>query len=268
MSRRVLVCSLAVAAALVQASCVQASCSEPSGGATRASAAPAPAAPVPPPAGPRAGGAAYEVGLEPPAAVRPGESATARVVVQARGPYHVNRDYPMAFRPDSGATARFEGDKVLLGEGAERAPCKDFPGESCTVSAPLRFTAAPSGETRLAARERSGLVEDEIGRARERFERLTACNHDAASGELGDRDRERDRSGERERAEQDRQSDNAIHGHSFTGTQTIGPTRGSASRGSASASTVKRQRPPDQSATNARTPSRSGTKISPSDPTG
>ena len=95
-------------------------------------------------------GEAFLVVLEPPATARAGEAATARVVVTARGSYHVNRDYPMAFRPDAASTARFAGERVALGEGAARTACRDFPGEDCTVSAPLAFTAPPSGETRLS----------------------------------------------------------------------------------------------------------------------
>ena len=86
----------------------------------------------------------------PPASVKPGAAATARVVVTARGPYHVNRDYPTSFRADKASTAVFPADKVPLGEGAERTPCKDFPGEACALSAPLPFRAAASGETRIA----------------------------------------------------------------------------------------------------------------------
>jgi hypothetical protein len=98
----------------------------------------------------RAEGEAFQVALVPPASVKPGAAATARVVVIARGPYHVNRDYPASFRVDKGSTAVFPGEKVPLGEGAERTPCKDFPGESCSLSAPLPFRAAASGETRIA----------------------------------------------------------------------------------------------------------------------
>jgi hypothetical protein len=149
MSRLVFVCLLAVGGAFAHLAC-----SPSPGAATQGIAAPAKPAPVPaPPAAPggsRAEGENYEIALEPPGAVRAGEAATARVVVKSRGPYHVNREYPMAFRPDAGATARFDGDTVSLREGAEGTPCRDFPGESCTVSAPLRFTAAASGETRLA----------------------------------------------------------------------------------------------------------------------
>ena len=98
----------------------------------------------------RAEGEAYQVALVPPASVKTGAAATARVVVTARGPYHVNRDYPTSFRADKGSTAVFPADRVPLGEGAERTPCKDFPGEACALSAPLPFRAAASGETRIA----------------------------------------------------------------------------------------------------------------------
>jgi hypothetical protein len=100
--------------------------------------------------GPRAEGEAYQVSLVPPASVKAGATATARVVVTARAPYHVNRDYPTSFRVDKGATAIFPAEKVPLGEGAERTPCKEFPGESCALSAPLPFRAAATGETRIA----------------------------------------------------------------------------------------------------------------------
>ncbi len=56
----------------------------------------------------------------------------------------------MAFRPDAASTARFAGERVPLGEGAVRTACAAFPGEDCTVSAPLGFTAAVAGETRLS----------------------------------------------------------------------------------------------------------------------
>ena len=127
-------------------------CPSPGGTAPAPVAAPPPASsPSPgPPAGSRAEGEAFLVELEPPATARAGEAATARVVVTARGPYHVNRDYPMAFRPDAASTARFAGERVALGEGAVRTACRDFPGEDCTVSAPLAFTASSSGETRLS----------------------------------------------------------------------------------------------------------------------
>jgi hypothetical protein len=98
----------------------------------------------------RAEGEAFHVALVPPASVKPGAAGTARVVVTARGPYHVNRDYPTSFRVEKGSTAVFPGEKVPLGEGAARTPCKDFPGETCSLSAPLPFRAAASGETRIA----------------------------------------------------------------------------------------------------------------------
>ncbi len=100
--------------------------------------------------GPRAEGEAYQVALVPPPSAKPGAAATARVVVTARGPYHVNRDYPTSFRVDKASTASFTAEKLPLGEGAERTPCKDFPGEACALSAPLPFRAAASGETRIA----------------------------------------------------------------------------------------------------------------------
>jgi hypothetical protein len=100
--------------------------------------------------GPRAEGEAFQVSLVPPASAKPGAAATARVVVTARAPYHVNRDYPTSFRVDKGSTAVFPGEKVPLGEGAERTPCKGFPAEACALSAPLPFRAAASGETRIA----------------------------------------------------------------------------------------------------------------------
>lgn len=111
----------------------------------------APAAPGPPgPPGSRAEGEAFQVALEPPAAAKAGEATVARVVVTARGPYHVNRDYPMAFRPDPSSRPAFSGDRMPLGAGATRTACKDFPGEDCSVSAPLGFTAAAGGETLLS----------------------------------------------------------------------------------------------------------------------
>ena len=127
------------------------------GGAGQAT-APAPAAAAAPtaspapatPAGPRAEGEAYQVALELPATAKAGEAAAARVVVTARGPYHVNRDYPMAFRPDAASTARVPGERVPLGEGAVRTACAAFPGEDCSVSAPLAFTAVVPGATRLS----------------------------------------------------------------------------------------------------------------------
>jgi hypothetical protein len=128
-----------------------AGCSRSPGGATEAPAVPAAAAPAPTrPTGPRAGGEAFLVALEPPGAARASAQATARVVVTARGTYHVNRDYPMSFRPDPASTATFPSEKVALGEGAARTACKDQPDEVCTVSAPLAFTAPDSGEARIA----------------------------------------------------------------------------------------------------------------------
>ena len=159
MSRLVFFCVLAVGAGLAQAACTP---SQPAAVQASALAAPAPqpaaspapasasSAPAAAPAGPRAESDTYEVALEPPAAARAGEAATARVVVKARGPYHVNREYPMAFRPDASATATFAGERIPLGEGAERTPCADHPGEACTIAAPLRFTPRAAGEARLA----------------------------------------------------------------------------------------------------------------------
>ncbi len=88
--------------------------------------------------------------LEPPAAAKAGAPATALVVVKARGPYHVNREYPMAFRPDPTSRPAFASDRVALGDGAVRTACAQFQGEDCAVSAPLGFTAATTGETRLS----------------------------------------------------------------------------------------------------------------------
>jgi hypothetical protein len=132
-SRTVFLCALSVAGTLAHAAC-----------------SPAAAAPLPAPAGASAQGDTYEVALVPPAAAKPGAGATARVVVKAKGPYHVNRDYPMAFRPDAAAsTVTFAGEKVPLGQGAERTACKDFPAESCAVSVPLAFTPKAAGEAKL-----------------------------------------------------------------------------------------------------------------------
>jgi hypothetical protein len=102
------------------------------------------------PPGARAEGAAWAVALELPASVARGSPGEARVVVTARGPYHVNRDYPMSFRPDAASTATFAGPRVPLGEGALRVACKDHPEETCSVAAPLPFTAPTGGEARLA----------------------------------------------------------------------------------------------------------------------
>lgn len=102
------------------------------------------------PPGPRAEGAAWAVALELPAPVAKGRPGEARVVVTARAPYHVNRDYPMSFRPDGASTAVFAGPRAALGEGALRTPCKDHPDETCSVAAPLPFTAPAGGELRLA----------------------------------------------------------------------------------------------------------------------
>jgi hypothetical protein len=92
----------------------------------------------------------YEVALQPPAAARAGEAATARVVLRAKGGFHVNRDYPMAFRPEPGSAAAFGAERVALGDGAERTPCAAEPEETCAVSAPLAFTLAAPGAARLA----------------------------------------------------------------------------------------------------------------------
>jgi len=102
------------------------------------------------PPGARAEGAAWAVALELPASVARGRPGEARVVVTARGPYHVNRDYPMSFRPDVASTAAFGASRIPLGEGALRVPCKDHPEETCSIAAPLPFTAPAGGEARLA----------------------------------------------------------------------------------------------------------------------
>jgi hypothetical protein len=41
------------------------------------------------------------------------------------------------------------GDRVALGDGAQRTPCADHPEETCTVSSPLPFTTPRIGEARL-----------------------------------------------------------------------------------------------------------------------
>jgi hypothetical protein len=117
--------------------------------------APAQPAPPPLPAAPPAAVAPgepppFEVALQPPAAARAGEAATARVVLRARGGFHVNRDYPMAFRPEPGSVAAFGAERVALGDGAERTPCAAEPEEACAVAAPLAFTLKEPGEARLA----------------------------------------------------------------------------------------------------------------------
>lgn len=109
-----------------------------------------PAAASPRAPGPRAEGEAFALEVLAPATARPGAAGTARVVLTARGPYHVNRDYPVSFRPDASSTVRFAGPRVPLGDGAARTPCKDFPGETCAVSWPLPFESAPAGEARIA----------------------------------------------------------------------------------------------------------------------
>jgi len=103
-----------------------------------------------PDAEPAAEGEAFGVGLEPPANLRAGEPAIARVVVMARSPYHVNRDYPMSFRPDPVAVIVFGAERIALNDGAERTPCANQPAEVCKVSAPLRFTVARPGKVPLA----------------------------------------------------------------------------------------------------------------------
>jgi hypothetical protein len=135
LSRTVLACALALGATFLHAAC-----------------APASAAPPEAPAGAQAASDTYEVALVPPAAAKPGAAATARVVVKAKGPYHVNREYPMAFRPDAAAsTVAFDGAKVALNQaGAEKTACKDHPGEACAVSSPLPFTAKAAGDATLA----------------------------------------------------------------------------------------------------------------------
>ena len=145
---------------LLAASCLAAlgGCSAPSRDAAPVAVTPvpgpaaasAPAVPGPSgPQGPRAEGEAFQVSLEPPAAARAGEVAAARIVIAARGPYHVNRDYPTSFRPAAGSTATFTSARVALGEGATRTACTAFPGETCVLSLPLPFTAAAKGETRI-----------------------------------------------------------------------------------------------------------------------
>ena len=111
-----------------------------------AAAPPAATPPSPPPA---AEERPYQVALQPPAAARAGAPATARVIVQATGSFHVNRDYPMAFRPDAGSVAAFGAERVALGDGAERTPCAAHPEEACAVSAPLAFTLREPGAARL-----------------------------------------------------------------------------------------------------------------------
>ena len=100
--------------------------------------------------GPRADGAAWAVALEVPEAVARGKPAAARVVVTARAPYHVNLDYPMSFRPDAASRAAFSGPRVPLGADALRVACKEHPDETCSIAAPLPFTAPAGGEARLA----------------------------------------------------------------------------------------------------------------------
>jgi hypothetical protein len=93
--------------------------------------------------------APFELELEPPLSARAGQAATARVIVRARGGFHVNRDYPMAFRPDPASLAAFGAERVAL-EAAERTPCAEEPAEACRISAPLRFTVREPGEARLS----------------------------------------------------------------------------------------------------------------------
>ena len=102
------------------------------------------------PPGPQAEGEGYRVVLAAPASARPGERATARVVVTARAPYHVNPDYPMAFRPDAASAPALTAARIALTDGAARTACEDRPGELCAVSAPLPFTAPAAGEARLS----------------------------------------------------------------------------------------------------------------------
>ncbi len=103
-----------------------------------------------PPPGPRSEGAAWRVEISAPETPGPGAAGTARVTVTALPPYHVNRDYPMSFRPDAASTATFAGPRVALGEGATRTPCAEAPAESCTVAAPLPYTAPRTGPVVLA----------------------------------------------------------------------------------------------------------------------
>lgn len=141
-----------IAAAL--AALALAGCERPSPAASPAPASPGAERPAAPQAaGPAAAPAAeerpWEVALEPPAALRAGERAAARVVVRARGTFHVNRDYPMAFRPEPGSVAAFGAEKVALGEGAARTPCAAHPEEACAVSAPLPILLAAPGPATL-----------------------------------------------------------------------------------------------------------------------
>ncbi len=103
-----------------------------------------------PPPGARAEGEGYRVALEAPASARPGAKGTARIVLAARPPFHVNPDYPMSFRPDAAAGPALAGTRIALGDGAERTACGDRPAELCAVSAPLPFAAPASGEARLS----------------------------------------------------------------------------------------------------------------------
>ena len=86
----------------------------------------------------------------PPAEVKAGQAATARVVIAATGAFHVNKDYPLAFRPEPGSVAAFGAGRIPLGERAERTPCAAHPEEDCRVAAPLLFTLAARGEATLA----------------------------------------------------------------------------------------------------------------------
>lgn len=129
---------------------------------------PAPAAPVPPPpaaypavpAEPRP----FELTLALPTEVKAGQPATARVVVTAKGAFHVNKDYPMAFRPEPAAVAAFGGERIPLGEGATRTPCATEPGESCAVDAPLPFTPTAAGPVTLAGTVAFSVCTEEICR--------------------------------------------------------------------------------------------------------
>ncbi len=91
----------------------------------------------------------FEVRLEPPASVRAGQPATARILLTAKGGYHVNRDYPLAFRPEPASVAAFGGERIALGEGVERTPCAGQAEDACALSAPLTLTV-PAGQATLA----------------------------------------------------------------------------------------------------------------------
>jgi hypothetical protein len=101
-------------------------------------------------AGPRAEGEAFVVELVPPFSAQSGQASRARVIVSARGTYHVNTDYPMAFLPIPDPAAGMVGERIPLADGQERTPCADRKGESCTVTTPLSFTPPNQGQVRIA----------------------------------------------------------------------------------------------------------------------